>query len=125
MTRDIATSSPRDLADELEEETTLSEGEAEALAWRKYFGRPRPKTAEELGIAKSSVDSRYTRAKQKLKKAERLLEIDDALSQEYREPAYECSECGATLGGAYALDEEGNALCWDCAPVDREEALPD
>jgi len=121
--RDIDTSSIDSLAAQLDAETTLSQRQAEALAY-EYFGVPRPKVAEEMGISKNVRDDYLREAKKKREKARRFLEIDDTVTQDYDEPAYECSECGSTLGGAYARDSDGQALCWDCAPVEREEALP-
>jgi len=121
--RDIDTSSIDALAAQLDAETTLSQRQAEALA-HEYFGVPRQKSADELGISVNSRDALLQRAKGKLEEARRLAQIDDALTRDYDEPAYECSECGSTLGGAYARDSDGQALCWDCAPVEREEALP-
>jgi len=51
---------------------------------------------------------------------------DHELTEDYDEPAYNCDECGTSLGGLYARDPEtGDALCFDCAPVDREDALSD
>jgi hypothetical protein len=121
--RDIDTSSIDSLAAQLDAETTLSQRQAEALAY-EYFGVPRPKVAEEMGISKNVRDNYLHAAKKKREKARRFLEIDDTVTQDYDEPAYECSECGSTLGGAYARDSDGQALCWECAPVEREESLP-
>jgi formylmethanofuran dehydrogenase subunit E len=118
--RDIDTSSIDSLAAQLDAETTLSQRQAEALA-HEYFGVPRQKSADELEISVNSRDALLQRAKGKLEEARRLVQIDDALTRDYDKPAYECSECGSTLAGAYARDGSGEAICWDCAPVESKE----
>jgi hypothetical protein len=42
---------------------------------------------------------------------------DESESMAGEEPPSECGSCGATLGGRWAEDDDGNVMCLDCAGV--------
>lgn len=114
---------PPELIDALASTKILTERQAAIFVYRDLEGQSRHQVAEHYGYSDpSSVDSVHQTAKQNLRDAERVRQLIGA----YQSPPIpdRCDECGATLGSSWVGDEQGRALCFDCAGVDRDDALP-
>lgn len=97
----------------------LGDRQAAVYVRRNIEAEPRRSVAQALGISPSTVDSTLQRAREKVEQAERTVEAIDALR--HRPLPEECAECGATLGGTWATDEDDRPLCLNCAEVDPSQ----
>jgi len=102
----------------LAEAGLLTERQAQAYVYREVELWPLHAVADELDLTKSTISDYAREAGRKIDAAEATL---DALGEIRDQIADECSECGAALGGRYATDETGAALCFECAGVEPAE----
>lgn len=97
----------------------FTERQAEAFVLRDVEATPRQAAADSMGISVNVLDKHLRAARDKVEQAERTIEA--VADVRYEEIPDECSECGSTLGGPFATDEERNPLCRDCAGIDPAE----
>lgn len=107
-----------DAIEELAEAGLLTERQASVFVLRDVEAVPRRAVAEDLGISVNTVDNTLSTAKEKVEGARGTVEAID--SARYEELPTSCSECGSTLGGRYSEDEDGEAICLDCAGIERD-----
>ena len=96
----------------------LSERQAEAYVLREIEAIPRPEAADRMEISVNTLDSRLAEARQKVESAEATIEEIEAIR--HRPLPDECADCGATLGGRWSESGAGEAICLDCAGIDRD-----
>lgn len=111
-----------EVIDALEDVGLLTERQAEAYVRRVLDLEPREAVSNDLGISASTLDDHRGDALGKVTAARKTVAILDA----YRSPELpsECTDCGTTLGGSWVGGEDGGALCYDCAGIDTDDALP-
>lgn len=93
----------------------LTERQAEVYIRREIELEPRWAVAEAMGVSENVHDKHLRAARDKVEAAEDTL--DEIENQRFAALPSTCSECGATLGGQYVEDDDGDALCLECAGV--------
>jgi predicted DNA-binding protein (UPF0251 family) len=108
--------SAEDDIEQLADAGLLTERQAEAFVFRDVEVVPRQAAADSMGISVNTLDKRLAEARGKVEDAEATV---DALREiRHEEFPSECSECGATLGGRWAEDDDGRPFCMDCSGVE-------
>lgn len=97
----------------------LTERQAQAWVYRDVEAVPREAAADHMGVSANVLDKHLRAARDKIEAAEATVEAAGRICHE--ELPSECEECGAALGGAWATDDRGQPLCFDCAGVTVEE----
>lgn len=103
----------------LAEAGVLTERQAEAFVLRDVEGVPREAAAESMDISPNVLDKYLRAARDKVDSAEATVEAVQDVRHE--EIPSRCSECDSTLGGRFSKDDEGNALCVDCAGIETDD----
>lgn len=99
----------------------LTERQAEAFVLRDVEAVPRAAAADSMDISVNVLDKHLGTAREKVRTARATVEaVDDVRFEDVPES---CAECGATLGGKWTTNEDGEAICIDCGDIDPEEAL--
>lgn len=98
----------------------LTERQAEAYVLRDIELVPRQAAADAMEISVNTLDKRLGEARRKVEQAEATLDALDSIRFEEFPDA--CSECGSPLGGRWSENEDGDAVCLDCAGIDVQEA---
>lgn len=111
---------PEDAIAELADAGMLTERQAEAFVLRDVEAVPRSAAAESMGVSVNTLDNTLGTAREKVEKAQKTAEAVESIRHE--EIPIECTECEAALGGPFSEDEDGNALCLECAGIDPEDA---
>lgn len=101
---------------ELADADLLTERQAEAFVLRDVEAVPREAAAESMGVSVNTLDNTLRTARDKVEKAQQTARAVESVRNE--EIPIECTECGAALGGPFSEDEDGNALCLECAGID-------
>lgn len=109
---------PADAVDEIAGAGLLTSRQAEAFVHRDVEAVPREAAARAMGISPNVLDKHLRAARDKIEQAEAT--VDAVERVRFEDLPAECEECGATLGGSWATDDEGRAMCFDCAGVEPE-----
>lgn len=101
---------------ELADADLLTRRQAEAFVYRDIEVVPREAAADAMGVSPSTLDKQLRSARDKVAAAESTLEAIQDLR--HAETPTNCSECGATLGGAWVETDDGATVCRGCSDVD-------
>lgn len=109
---------PHEAISALADAGLLTDRQAEAFVRRELELDPRDAVAEHMGISPSTLDEHRAKAIEQIDAARDTI----AIVEHYRSPALpdDCEECGEALGGRWAEDGDGRALCLECAGVDPD-----
>lgn len=112
---------PPEAIEKLVEAGLLTERQAQAYVYRDIDPTPRHAVAEMLGISVNVLDKHLSTAREKVDEAEATVDALEAI----RHPDFpdECSVCSSTLGGQWALNEDDDPVCLECADVDPDDLL--
>lgn len=101
----------------------LTERQAEAWLHRDVEHDPRDLVAEHMDISPNTLDDRLSEARNKIESAEETLDVIDEIRN--RPIPERCAECDVSLPGYWSTNDEGEAICFDCAGIDESEAFPE
>lgn len=94
----------------------LTERQAEAYVFRDIELTPRQATADHMEISVNTLDKRLGEARRKVENAEETLETINDIR--HRSMPDECTDCGKALSDRWSADDDGKAICLDCAGLE-------